>query len=79
MKLSDEIAHWLRQDLSYVPKDKTIMICAHSQMFKKHSSFSTRNKNYPVYRDELLKFKNVYRGPGTTTTHISTTTTVRSR
>lgn len=63
--LSDEIAHWLRQDLSYVPKDKTIMICAHSQMFKKHSSFSTRNKNYPVYRDELLKFKNVYSWAGT--------------
>lgn len=62
--LSDEIAHWLRQDLSYVPKDKTIMICAHSQMFKKHSSFSTRNKNYPVYRDELLKFKNVYSWAG---------------
>lgn len=62
--LSDEIAQWLRQDLSYVPKDKTIMICAHSQMFKKHSSFSTRNKNYAVYRDELLKFKNVYSWAG---------------
>lgn len=62
--LSDEIAHWLQQDLSYVPKDKTIMICAHSQMFKKHSSFSTRNKNYPVYRDELLKFRNVYSWAG---------------
>lgn len=62
--LSDEIAHWLRQDLSYVPKDKTIMICAHSQMFKKHSSFSTRNRNYAVYRDELLKFRNVYSWAG---------------
>ena len=62
--LSDEIAHWLKQDLSYVPKDKTIMICAHSQMFKKHSSFSTRNRNYPVYRDELLKFRNVYSWAG---------------
>ena len=62
--LSDEIAHWLRQDLSYVPKDKTIMICAHSQMFKKYSSFSTRNRNYAVYRDELLKFRNVYSWAG---------------
>lgn len=47
-----------------MPKDKTIMICAHSQMFKKHSSFSTRNRNYAVYRDELLKFKNVYSWAG---------------
>lgn len=62
--LSDEIARWLQQDLGYVPKDKTIMICAHSQMFKKHASFSTRNKNYPLYRDELLKFKNVYSWAG---------------
>lgn len=62
--LTDQIAEWLRQDLSFVPKDKTIMICAHSQMFKKHSSFSTRNKNYPVYSEELLKFKQVYSWAG---------------
>lgn len=62
--LTDEIAQWLKQDLSYVPKDKTIMICSHSQMFKKHRSFSTNNLNYQTYRDEVLKFKHVYSWAG---------------
>lgn len=31
--LRDDIYHWLEQDLSYVPKDRILMICTHSPMF----------------------------------------------
>ena len=62
--LSDEIAHWLKEDLSYVPDETTVMICAHSQLFKKRNSFSTRSKNYAAYEKELSRFKRVYSWAG---------------
>lgn len=62
--LSDDITHWLREDLSFVPDDKTVMICAHAQMFKKRKSFSTRNRNYADYRELLSRFKHVYSWAG---------------
>ena len=55
--LSDEIAHWLRQDLSYVPKDKTIMICAHAQMFNKKTTMVRRNKNFAAYQQGAARFQ----------------------
>lgn len=47
-----------------MPKDKTIMICAHSQMIQETQQFLDSHRNYAVYRDELLKFKNVYSWAG---------------
>lgn len=59
---------WLEQDLKYVSKDKTIVICGHAQLF---STFSTRgmveskrNLNYKRYSELLSKYANVYSWSG---------------
>lgn len=36
--LSDEAYSWLCNDLKYVDKDRTVMLCAHSSMFRKPDS-----------------------------------------
>lgn len=32
--LTDEIWQWLQNDMAFVPKDRTVMVCAHSPMFR---------------------------------------------
>ncbi len=60
----DETAHWLEEDLKYVPKDKIIMICAHAQMFNKQTVLVRRNKNFARYSKALTEFKYVYSWAG---------------
>lgn len=62
--LDDQTMAWLENDLSFVPKNSIVMICAHSQLFKKRSSHSTRNQNYARYLALLSQYKQVYSWAG---------------
>lgn len=51
---------WLEEDLKYVPKDHSIVICAHAHLHR-HIHL---NKNYKRYSKALSQFKNVYSWSG---------------
>ena len=62
--LDDRTVQWLENDLSFVPEDRTIVICAHSQLFKKRKSHSTKSPNYARYSAVLSKYGQVYSWAG---------------
>ncbi len=67
--IDDDQMKWLEEDLSYIPKDRTIVVCAHAQMFKKrgnspNGSFSKYYVNYRRYRDLLTSYRHVYSWSG---------------
>ncbi len=62
--LEDKTLRWLEDDLKYVPESSTIVLCMHSQMFKKKTSHSTRNVNYDNYLNLLKKYRQVYSWAG---------------
>ena len=63
--LSDQVWEWLKADLSYVPKSKTICICAHSPMFKTRQGERTANHKSD-YAALLTKYANVHAWAGHT-------------
>ena len=70
--LTDEIWQWMQNDLSYVPKDKTIMVCAHSPMFRLLGSKDrSEAKHYGDYKALLHKYKKVYAWAGHTHTSFN--------
>lgn len=44
--LTDDIWAWLQADMAFVPKETTIMVCAHSPMFKQQSGNERTNSAY---------------------------------
>lgn len=67
--IDDDQMKWLEADLSYIPKDRTIVLCGHAQMFKKrgntpNGSFSKYYVNYERYRDLLTSYRFVYSWSG---------------
>ena len=58
--LGDEDVEWLEQDLSFVPKDHSIVICAHAQLHR----HIKKAKNYKRYSAALAQFKKVYSWSG---------------
>ena len=62
--LEENALEWLKGDLSYVPYDTPLVVCAHSQLFKKRSSHSTHNLNYNGYKELLSKYEKVYSWAG---------------
>ena len=67
--LDDEQMQWLEEDLKYVPKDYTIFICGHAQLFKKkgtspNGSHGKYNLNYERYTELLKQYKKVYSWSG---------------
>ena len=67
--LNDEQMKWLEEDLKYVPKDYTIYICGHANLFKKpgtspKGSYGKYNVNYERYKALLLPYKRVYSWSG---------------
>ena len=58
--LDDDAVKWLEQDLSFVPKDHSIVICAHAHM---HLHIK-KNQNYQRYSAALAPFKRVYSWSG---------------
>ena len=67
--LDDEQMQWLEEDLKHVPKDYTIFICGHAQLFKKkgtspNGSHGKYNLNYKRYTELLKQYKRVYSWSG---------------
>lgn len=67
--IDDDQMKWLEEDLSYIPNDRTLVVCAHAQLFKKrgttsNGSFSKYNVNYKRYRDLLTSYCHVYSWSG---------------
>ena len=58
--LDDDAVKWLEQDLSYVPKDHSIVICAHAHLHR----HIKKALNYKRYSAALSKFKKVYSWSG---------------
>ena len=63
--LEDEQMKWLEEDLKFVPKDHTICICGHAQLFKKKGDVhTTHHTNYPRYTALLKQYKRVHMWSG---------------
>ena len=67
--LEDEQMKWLEEDLKFVPKDHTIYICGHAQLYKKKGtspkgSYGMHNVNYERYNNLLKQYKRVYSWSG---------------
>ncbi|MBQ5647559.1 MAG: calcineurin-like phosphoesterase family protein [Alistipes sp.] len=58
---------WLERDLKFVPKDHTIVICGHAQLFrnfKKADADSKKNLSYARYAKLLSQYAHVYSWSG---------------
>ena len=62
--LRDDIWQWLQNDLQYVSKDKTLMVCAHSPMFRLTGGSNRTAQHSADYRDLLSKYKKVLHWAG---------------
>ena len=67
--LDDRTMTWLENDLSFVPKEKTLVVCAHANLFKKpgdtpNGSHGVYNRNYDNYRRLLAGYAHVYSWSG---------------
>ena len=63
--LDDRALEWLKEDLSFVPKDKVVMTCTHHNPFKTpytspRGSHNYYSEHYFDYRDLLKDYKAVY-------------------
>lgn len=68
--LRDDIMQWLEADLSFVDKNRTIMLCSHSPMFMTEEGYDRSNsaRNGIAYAAMLSSYKKVYAWAG----HIHT-------
>lgn len=65
--LTDEIWTWFENDMSFVPKDRIIMLCAHSPMFRVlGGSERTAARHYTDYKNLLSKYSKVFAWAGHT-------------
>lgn len=67
--IDDRTMEWLKNDLSYVSKDRIVVTCSHAQMFKKNGtspngSHGAYNSHYEDYRQLLKEYKAVYTWSG---------------
>ncbi len=66
--LDDQQVQWLEEDLKYIPKDYTIYICGHANLFKKPGTspktFGQYNANYERYKNLLMPYKRIYSWSG---------------
>ena len=63
--LDDRAMEWLKADLADVGTDRTLVVCAHAQLFKNpntspHGSHGVYHRNYANYLELLSKYKAVY-------------------
>ena len=58
--LDDDAVKWLEQDLNFVPKDHSIVICAHAHLHR----HIKKSLNYKRYSAALAPFKRVYSWSG---------------
>ena len=58
--ITDEAIKWLTDDLSYVPKDMTLVICSHALLFQGNSQNDFKYRNGEKLRAEIEKFSKIY-------------------
>lgn len=63
--LDDETFNWLKEDLSFVPKDKILITCSHNNPFKTpnkspHGSHNAYSLHYAEYLALLSSYREVY-------------------
>lgn len=67
--LTDEIWQWLQNDLANVPVSTTLMVCAHSPMFRLLGGTNRSSaRHYADYRSLFSRYKKVYAWAGHTHT-----------
>ena len=64
--LEERTCAWLENDLKYVPKDATIVICGHAPIFKWRESERDSWPNFERYSKALAPYKKVYSWAGHT-------------
>ncbi len=66
--LTDEIWAWLQEDMAFVPKTSTVMVCAHSPLFKQSSGSERTNTAWhgPDYGALFDKYAEVHAWAGHT-------------
>ena len=64
--LEDYTLRWLENDLKYIPKESTIVICSHAPLMKRRENFNDKSVNYKKYSELLAQYNNVYAWAGHT-------------
>ena len=64
--LTDDIWEFAKNDLALVPSEASIMVCAHSPMFRLLEGSNRTGKHLSELRSELSRFKRVYAWAGHT-------------
>ena len=67
--LDDKQMQWLEEDLKHIPKDYTIYLCGHAQLFKRKTGNEVWThgiplRNYARYSELLKQYKRVYSWAG---------------
>lgn len=62
--LTDDIWQWLQNDLAFVPSNRTIMVCAHSPMFRLIGGKDRTAKHSADYKRLLSSFEKVHAWAG---------------
>ena len=64
--LDDATCQWLENDLKYVPKDVTIVVCGHAPIFKWRETEGDNSVNFERYSKLLAQYNKVYAWAGHT-------------
>ena len=64
--LEDKTCEWLENDLKYVPKESTIVVCGHAPIFKKRDAECDNSVNFKRYSELLAQYNKVYSWAGHT-------------
>ena len=70
--LENATLRWLKNDLAYVPKETTVVICSHAPLFKRREGYNEKNVNYKKYTALLSKYDKVYAWAGHTHQNFAT-------
>ena len=62
--LSSSTYEWLENDLKYVPRESTVVVCSHAPLFKEHSGYNDDLKHYNRYSELFSQFNKVYAWAG---------------
>ena len=64
--LEDKTCEWLENDLKFVPKESTIVVCGHAPIFKWRHTEGDKSVNFKRYGEILSKYNKVYAWAGHT-------------
>ena len=64
--LEDKTCEWLENDLKFVPKDRTVVVCGHAPIFKWRDSEGDNSVNFERYSKLLAQYNKVYAWAGHT-------------